>query len=61
MAQAPRVFYPESSQQRLHIWLHIQVRTVVRGPHCSIYRDPKLMNPHNRDVGLYIFKCGEMR
>src|SRR5271157_6324536 len=39
----------------------IACRVAQFSPNSTTYREAKLLSPHNRDVGLHIFKTGDWR
>jgi hypothetical protein len=49
----------DSPEQARQDWLHGRVPILQFSPNSTIYGDVKFLSPHNRDVGLHIFKTGE--
>jgi len=39
----------------------VECRVAQSSPNSTTYREAKLLSPHNRDVGLHIFKTGDWR
>jgi hypothetical protein len=39
----------------------VACRVAQFSPNSTTYREAKLLSPHNRDVGLHIFKTGDWR